>query len=361
MRRVRLFGDIGESSGYGKAVKNFAEAFSQSKVPTKLNFPRSKMNHVSHLSNYQGGTDTDFYLHCPPYAKHRSNNYKIAYFYWEADKLPKNWIKPIRDVHEIWAPCELVRKACLSSGYTGKIKIVPTPMKRFSLKQKIAIPSYFSNEYILSDEIYKFYSIFQWHERKGYKELLKAYLSEFTSDDNVVLILKVNPLKIKDYDEARISRDILKVKGYLGKKNYPLIFLSKQIVPTRDIHALHALADCYVSPHHGEGWGMPIHDAMFAGNQIITTKFGGVTEYLNDNSAHLIKHELKPVTGMQWSPLYGSYQKWAYPSVKHLAGIMRDVYVNHDKYEIKSKNASKLAKTMDIESVAKIINRELGR
>jgi hypothetical protein len=41
VRRVRLFGDIGESSGYAKAVKNFAEAFSKSNIPTKLNFSKS--------------------------------------------------------------------------------------------------------------------------------------------------------------------------------------------------------------------------------------------------------------------------------------------------------------------------------
>lgn len=360
MRKVRMYGALGTGSGYGTAVRNFAEAFSISDVPTQFRFSAKKMKLIENLEQYSGPTNTDFYLHCPPYGRHKSTNYKIGYFYWEADKLPNHWARSLGSLNEVWVPCNLVKDACRRSGFKGVIKIVPTPMKKYNLNAKIGIPSFFSDEYILSDDVYKFYSIFQWHERKGYKELLKSYLSEFTSDDNVVLILKVNSLNIPNYQETRIIRDIVKVKNYLRKNNYPPIYLSKKIVPAQDIAALHNIGDCYVSPHHGEGWGMPIHDAMYAGNQIITTRFGGVTEYLSNTSAHIINHELKPVTGMDWSPLYGSYQNWAYPSPKHLSHLMRDVYLNHKKYNYKSKKAKQLAISMDIPSVAKILNKELA-
>lgn len=358
-KRVSMYGAINGSSGYGNAVRNFAEAFSKSKVPTKFVFPKGKMKYIRHLKQYTGTTNVDFYLHCPPFNKHKSSNYKIGYFYWEATQLPHSWKKAINKVNELWLPCELVKKACLDAGFKGKIKIVPTPLKPFNLNKEIAIPSPFSNDLILSKDIYKFYSIFQWHERKGYKELLKAYLSEFTPNDNVVLILKVNPLKYKGNTEAKIIKDILKVKSYLGNKKFPPIYLSKKIISEDDLKAIHIAADCYVSPHHGEGWGMPIHDAMWAGNQVITTQFGGVTEHLSNQSAHLINYELKPVTGMDWSSFYNPSQRWAYPKVKHLAYLMRDVYLNHHKYEDKAKRAKEIADSMTINAVVKIINREL--
>lgn len=357
MPAIRFFGPIGEGSGYGQAVKNFAEAFSLTGFDVQYKFPQSKK---TNFKSYNGKTDIDFYLHCPPYEKHRSSNYKIGYFYWEADRLPNNWRNSLNVLNELWVPCNLVKQACISSGYKGKIKIVPTPIKLFEQGKKISIPSDFSNNYILSNDIFKFYSIFQWHERKGYKELLKSYLSEFSSNDNVVLILKVNPLNIGDYTEAAIKRDILKTKGYVGKANSPKIFLSKKLVQKDYIHGLHAIGDCYVAPHHGEGWGMPIHDAMYCKKQIITTKFGGVTEYLDDNSAHLIRYDLKPVSNMEWSPLYGSYQKWAYPDVQHLSSLMRDVYENKNKYGDKAERAHLIAKSMDIHSIAQIIKKELS-
>lgn len=358
MTAVRFFGPIGENSGYGQAVRNFTHAFSESGIPTQFKFSHSNSKYLKEIKNHEGSTNIDFYLHCPPFNKHKSNNYKIGYFYWEADRLPNFWAKSIDILNEIWAPCDLVKTACERAGYKGRIKIVPTPVKEFDLNSGIGIPAIFSNEYLLSEDVFKFYSIFQWHERKGYKELLKAYLGEFSADDNVVLILKVNPLAIGGQDENKIVADILKVKNFIGKKPYPPIFLSRKIIKREDISALHVVSDCYVSPHHGEGWGMPIHDAMYAGKQIITTKFGGVTEYLDDTSAHIINHKLKPVSGMEWSPLYGPYQLWAYPNTNHLAGLMRDVYLNKDKYTFKSEAAKNIASQMSISSIAKIINRE---
>lgn len=359
MRVVRMYGPIGDTSGYGNAVKNFAEAFSRSDVPVIYKFQTSKMKYVKNFKQYNGPANTDFYLHCPPYSRHKSNNYKIGYFYWEADRLPRHWLKSLNTLNEVWVPCSLVERACRNSGYKGTIKIVPTPMREFSLDIEMGVPSYFSNDYMLSDDVYKFYSIFQWHERKGYKELLKSYLSEFTPDDNVILILKVNPLNIKNYTEDKIKKDILRIKSYIKKKEYPPIFLSSKLVPANQIHALHKMGDCYVSPHHGEGWGMPIHDAMYAGNQIITTKYGGVAEYLSNSSAHLINYDLKPVTGMEWSSLYSTAQRWAYPNEKHLAYLMRDVYNNHKRYKQKAVNAQEIAKSMNIDSVAKILNKNL--
>ena len=66
--------------------------------------------------------------------------------------------------------------------------------------------------------------------------------------------------------------------------------MSEKILPEDYIYSLLNSSDCYVAPHHGEGWGMPIHDAMYAGKHIITTKFGGVTEFL-DNDSVIFAHE----------------------------------------------------------------------
>ena len=360
MRVVRVFGPIGQASGYGQAVRNFCEAFSISKVPTRFEFAESQKKYVQDLEAYPGTANTDFYLHCPPYDKHKTHNYKIAYFYWEADRLPAHWSKSLNKVNEIWVPCQLVRHACLAAGFRGILKVIPTPVKPFDLSLKIGIPASFSDQYILSDNVFKFYSIFQWQERKGFKELLRAYYSTFTSDDNVVLILKVNPLNNQADTKAKIYQDIQKIKNTINKKNLPPVYLSKEIVNIKDIYALHNSADCYVAPHHGEGWGMPIHDAMYAGKQIITTKYGGVTEYLNDSNSHIINHELGPVSNMEWSPLYNSSQKWAYPNVKHLGELMRDVYLNSSKYKEKGQQAKIVAEKMTIQNIAKLLEKELS-
>jgi glycosyltransferase involved in cell wall biosynthesis len=362
---VRFFGPLSSHSGYGNAVKNFALAFSRSDVPTKFvlssSSKKSTEDFIGELNNYGGKCDTDFYLHCPPYNRHKSRaKHKIAYFYWEADTLPNNWGRSLSKMNELWVPCNLVRDACRKAKFQGQIKVVPTPCDDWSTSKNAVLPADFSNKYVVSDDVYKFYSVFQWQNRKGYRELISSYYRTFTDRDNVLLVLKVNALNIPGHTKDMIKPDILAIKRRLNQKYYPPVYLMTDIIPTSSVRALHNSADCYVAPHHGEGWGMPIHDAMKAGNQIIATKFGGITEFLDDSSAHIIKHSLGPVTDMGWTPLYGKYQNWAYPSTRHLSALLRDVYENHNIYKNKADEAKKIAESMTIDAVSKIISKEIG-
>jgi glycosyltransferase involved in cell wall biosynthesis len=364
MNKVRMFGPLGGASGYGNAVKNFATAFSESNIPTKFHFGKKAEEKESEffatLDNYAGDTNIDFYLHGPPWSKHKSRAYKIGYFYWEADRLPLSWERMINQVDELWVPCELVAEACRKARFKGRIKIVPTPVDYWYHDKQIYIPSNFSQEFRVSDDVFKFYSIFQWHERKGYRELLQAYYKTFTESDNVLLVLKVNHLGVHGYTKEQIKKDILDIKRKMNLKFYPRVYLSRQIISSEDIEALHNTCDCYVSAHHGEGWGVPVHDAMWASNHIIVTKFGGVTEHLSPKSAQIIDHKIGPVSGMDWSSLYGNYQNWAYPSVRSLSSAMRRVYENPESLMERRFEARRIAEGMSTEAVTKIINKELA-
>jgi len=366
MHSVRFFGPLNMHSGYGYAVKNFAQAFSDSSVDTRFVFgekaEKKYFDFFSSLNNYRGNCDIDFYLHGPPWRKHKSRaRYKIGYFYWEADKLPFQWVRGLNFVDEIWAPCELVKSACLKAGFRGRIIVVPTPIEDWHSEERAIIPSSFSQNYIVSGDIFKFYSIFQWHERKGYRELLTSYYRAFNAHDNVLLIVKTNSLNIAGNTKEKIRHDILSLKRRMNLKYYSPVYLIDDIISDEEIKALHMSGDCYVSPHHGEGWGLPIHDAMVAGNQIITTKFGGVTEYLSNDSAHIIRHTMGPVRNMSWSSLYNNKQNWAYPKVSHIRTLMRDIYENKDSYQEKIYNAKRIASSMTINVITERIEKEIGR
>lgn len=359
---VRFFGPVNHGTGYGNAVINFAKAFSQSKIKTKFVIDTSEQgkNLMKTLNNFDGKTNIDFYLHCPPFSKHHSNAYKIGYFYWEADQLPRQWIHSINKVNELWVPCKLVRDACLRAKFRGPIKIIPTPCDDWIPEYKTEIPHQEIDNMVLNYDIYKFYSIFQWQNRKGFKVLLNSYYKTFTEYDKVILILKVNPLGLINSGVTQIRNDIIDIKKKLGLKFYPPVYLSTDIISKDLLNGLHLAGDCYVSSHHGEGWGMPIHDAMRFGKQIIVTKYGGVTEALDDNSAHIIKHTIGPVANMEWSNLYDNYQNWAYPSQNHLSNLFMDVYQNHKKYEFKGINAKEIADKMTIPCISRMIEDELG-
>ncbi|MAG24571.1 hypothetical protein CMI47_03230 [Candidatus Pacearchaeota archaeon] len=359
---IRFFGKPQSKSGYGNATINISLAFSRSNVQTRFELNKNKRLFGEELNSFQGSPKIDFYLHTPPFSKHRTSNYKIGYFYWEASVLPRLWAKDIqKSVNELWVPCSLIKAACLKTGFKGPIEILHTPCNVDISFSNIAIPSPMTENLVLSDKTFKFYSVFQWSDRKGYTELLKAYYKEFDSNDNVILILKVNPIKKGSNNIAKIKSDILKIKKMMNKKNLPKIYLITQHIDKESLMGLHRACDAFVLPHHGEGWGMPIHDAMLCDSYVITTGFGGITELLNEDNAFLIDHSIHPVKTMDWSPWYQSYQKWAYPKVPHLRVLMRDVYKGKKEYIYKLENARCLAASLDIKSCSERIEKILSK
>jgi hypothetical protein len=362
---VNFYGFLSSSTGYGKAVENFAKAFSLSNINTKFIFDKkdktkNKINNLN-LRNYTGKCNVEFHLSSPPYKKNRSSNYRIAYFYWETDMLPSPWVKHLKELDELWVPCKLVEGACRKAGFKNKIRVVPTPHDEWSSDIKLSFPSSFSNEYFISDNVLKFYSIFQWHYRKGPDILLKSYWKEFKRNDSVLLVLKVSPLNVGNYDANKINKDIASIKSSLNLPYYAPIYIINDIISEKYIKALHNNLDCYVATHRGEGWGIPIQDAIYAGNPVITTRFGGVTEWLSVKNAGIIKHRPTHVSRMEWSPhIYNAKQKWASPSIDSSSKLMRDVYLNFDDYAKKSIRAKKIIDRFSIKKVSRLIESYIG-
>lgn len=322
--KVRFFGKTRGYSGYGQATKYIAKAFHDSKIPTSF---ETKEPYFNKLSSYDGACNIDFLIQTPPFSKHNTHNYKIGYFYWEADRLPIAWERDIcKSLDEIWVPCELTKNACRKAGFKGPIEIIHTPRPLEVLSKRVSIPAVGSKEFVVDDKAFIFYSIFQWNERKGYRKLLKAYWEEFSKSDDVILVIKTNPIQHKNHGIAKIKHDILSLKNTIRKNDIPPIFLITKFLEDDYIGGLHDLGDCFVLPHHGEGWGMPIHDAMMHDSLVVTTKYGGITESLNSSNSLLIKHKIVNVKPMDWNPYYHEYQNWADPDVGHLKLLMRKAF-----------------------------------
>jgi len=362
---IRFFGCPQDHTGYGNATINMCKSLSRANIDVKFDLSRGKESLLEgSLKEYDGPCKIDLYMHTPPFKTHRSRNYKIGYFYWEADTLPKLWGKDIKSsLSELWVPCELTKAACLKAGFKGPIEVLPTPCLLGEDYSEIQVPSVHNNDLVLSDDVFKFYSVFQWNERKGYRTLLRAYYNAFDNNDNVVLILKVNPIKSKGHGISKVRSDIKKIARSTQRRleSLPKVFLSTDFLSRERLLGLHRLCDAFVLPHHGEGWGMPIHDAMMHNSYVISTKFGGITEYLSDENSFVVNHKIGPVKPMDWNPWYGNYQKWAYPSCADLTSIMTALYNNKDRYTDKLDNAHMFAKTLSVDSCAKQIEGILSK
>ena len=363
---LRVFGNPYRYSGYGNATRNLAKAISDSAVDAKFVFSGKDSGYSSSLAKTSRDPSVDLYIQTPPFNKHSSNNYKIGYFYWEADVLPKLWARDIcKSLDEVWVPCELTKKSCLLAGFRGPIEILPTPAELPPEPSTIQIPSVYQ-DLALSESVFKFYSIFQWNERKGYNKLLRAYYEEFSSRDNVILIMKVNPVIHSGHGMDKINRDILKIRSLVGRNrsDLPKIFVSTDFLEKDVIHSIHHSCDAFVLPHRGEGWGMPIHDAINHKNLIITTKYGGITEWLDETNSFPISHSIVPVSKMDWNPWYSPYQKWASPSLGSLKRLMRFCFENNNNnnnLSSRRENLDKIINLFTIEKCSKDIETILSK
>ena len=138
-------------------------------------------------------------------------------------------------------------------------------------------------------EEYRFYSIFEWTERKNPVALLEAYWQEFTEKDAVALVLKTYVDNFTPDKRRTIDEYIAAIKKRLQLPYYAPVYLYRHLIARNQIYAFHKTFDCFVSPHRGEGWGIPQMEAMLTGNPIISTDCGGIHEYLKDKeTAYLL-------------------------------------------------------------------------
>jgi glycosyltransferase involved in cell wall biosynthesis len=92
---------------------------------------------------------------------------------------------------------------------------------------------------------------------------------------------------------------------------------------------LYQTSDCFVLPTHGEGWGMPILEAMACGVPAIATDWSGQTTFLTPANGYPL-----PIRGLVPADSDNRYTRgarWADPDPDALVEILRRVATSPDE------------------------------
>jgi len=128
----------------------------------------------------------------------------------------------------------------------------------------------------------------------------------------------------------------------------PRVVLLNGKVPSMMLPSLYRAADAFVLPSRGEGWGLPIMEAMAMGVAIIATNWSGITEYLSTENGYPINFTLGKVPG---DNVEG--HRWAIADQDGLRSIMRAVADNITEAQRRGKKArSDVAQLYSHEAVA---------
>lgn len=316
-------------SGYASSARAMLEALDKNKVYTAYKYvygpgtvfpveePASSDSYILEMIRARQFEQADIQL---VYAQgdvfyRNTGKYKIGFTMLEVDGLPKEWVRQANLMDEVWVPSEFNKRTFLEAGVKKPIHIIPLGVDI----------NYFSPEIIgrKIPELFTFLSIFEWGERKAPDILLKAFNDEFSIDEPVCLICKVNNFDPSVSIPNLISDLNLRANG--GR----VIVGQNRILQRYELGVLYRSADCFVLPTRGEGWGMPILEAMASGLPVISTNWSSQTDFINkENSIPLDIEGLIPAIAK--CPYYEGFN-WAQPSYESLRKSMRWVYENQSE------------------------------
>lgn len=275
--------------------------------------------------------------------------YHIGRVFWETSRLPEDFAIGAQACEEIWTGSEYNKQAIISSGVTKKIYVIPEAID--TSEDIEAIKPYTLDE----PDTFKFYSIFEWTERKNPEALLTAYWLEFEGVTDVSLNIKTYLDNFSSGKKEEIDQSIRLFKKKLPVSHYATVNLCRRLMDRRQVYRFHKTFDCFVSAHRGEGWGVPQMEAMLVGKPVISTNCGGIHEYLVDGKdALLMPYTLKQVENTRNKQWYTSEQEWADVDIPALRKAMRFMYEEKKQREEIAKSGQELVKRLfSLEAVGK--------
>ena len=253
-----------------------------------------------------------------------SGRYRIGYTMLEVDGIPEDWVRLCNEMDEVWVPSAFNLETFRASGVRRPLHVMPLGVN----------PDYFNahlRPYRATDR-YTFLSIFEWGERKAPQVLLRAYARAFDRQDGVLLLLKITNRDPGIDVRAEIDR-----LGLLAEAP-PIAVIYNQELPAHQMGSLYRSCDCFVLPTRGEGWGMPILEAMACGLPVIATQWSGPTEFLNSGNGYPLRVARK-VPARAKCPYYVGF-RWAEPDLDHLVDLMRHVYEHREEAAARGARAS---------------------
>ena len=151
--------------------------------------------------------------------------------------------------------------------------------------------------------------------RKGVDVLLAAWAKAFQRQDNVVLVIKASANQ-----HHRIEDDVAALAASRPGLA-PIVVITEHLAPA-EMRALLERADVMVCPSRGEGFGLPLAEALALGKPLITTAYSGQMDFCTAQNGWLCDYDFAYAHSHVSVP--GSV--WAEPRFDSLVDCLRQAH-----------------------------------
>lgn len=338
---INAIGYINAEMGLGQAARNLLAALKEVGIPgvifdlkVRLNNSERAVEHKFQTSNgckyainlIAIGPDIAYRVPFLMKFDDWANSYNVGYWFWELEKFPTQWKHTCNLMDEIWVNTDFVQNSL--SQFHSCVYKVPMCIEFVEPRSK-----YTQSDFNLPSDCIVFLTSFDFNSsiaRKNPQAVVSAFVSAFpVGDENCCLIIKTQngEKNLVDYEAIQ---DLIRID--------PRIRLFDEALNIEDTRALMKFADCYVSLHRSEGFGLGLAESMYLGKPVIGTAYSGNLDFMNSDNAFLVPYALVDVQPGEY--LFGVGQIWAEADVGVAATMMRDVFHNPKVREAVGENAA---------------------
>jgi len=151
----------------------------------------------------------------------------------------------------------------------------------------------------------------QWTLRKNIEDFLITLASRFKRDE-IWILLKTYGSVMDQAHSKVIEKQASDILSWVKNPDAPQVTLVTEKLSDAEMAQLYSVMDVYVSTSRGEGFCLPVAQAMSTGVIPVVCGFFAPGEYVDHGiNGYVLPYQLRPAVGMVHNPWYRADQSWA--------------------------------------------------